>query len=429
MFDLLASPLRRRALFTLLYLSEGAPIGFLWWAMPTRMREANVAVADITWLTALLVLPWTFKFLWAPAVDALQGRWWTLKQSIIAAQVLMGAALLPLVWLDLRKDFSLIVGCLICHAVAAATQDVAIDAMCIRTTAREERGRLNGWMQAGMLVGRAGLGGGALWLGAHIGQAGVVIVLVGVTWSSMLVLMLTKASTKRMRGATSTVGESLQQLGSAALLAARQRSTWFALAFALTAGAAYEGLGVIAGPLLVDHGFAGDDIGYFYGLPILLCTFAGSLLGGRLADRWTHRRTTALSLLWIVAAALGTSLAVGGAAVPWASAMRLFLLVLTIHALYLGIGMFTASSYALFMDITTPGIAGTQFSTFMSATNGCESWSALAIGRAERNWGYADAIALLCLPSVLALLLLLWMRPPASKDAGVAGDPAKRSPQ
>jgi len=47
----------RIALFTLLYLSEGAPIGFIWWALPTLLRTAGVSVPKITELTAMLVLP------------------------------------------------------------------------------------------------------------------------------------------------------------------------------------------------------------------------------------------------------------------------------------------------------------------------------------------------------------------------------------
>ena len=52
--------------FAALYLSEGAPIGFLWFA--------GVSVGSITALTSLLVLPWTLKFLWAPLVDVLRPR-------------------------------------------------------------------------------------------------------------------------------------------------------------------------------------------------------------------------------------------------------------------------------------------------------------------------------------------------------------------
>jgi len=81
-----------------LYFSEGAPIGFIWLAMPTRLRARDVPIEQITWLTAILVIPWTFKFLWAPLVDLLRGRRWTLRHWIIAAQTAMGLTLLPRPW-------------------------------------------------------------------------------------------------------------------------------------------------------------------------------------------------------------------------------------------------------------------------------------------------------------------------------------------
>ena len=64
---------------------------------------------------------------------------------------------------------------LILHSVAAATQDVSIDALCIRATPAQERGSLNGWMQAGMLTSRAVLGGGSLVMMTYVGLVGVVI--------------------------------------------------------------------------------------------------------------------------------------------------------------------------------------------------------------------------------------------------------------
>ena len=72
--DFLATPFRRRLLFAALYLSEGAPIGFLWLALPTRLKVADVSIQQITALTAVLVIPWTFKFAWAPLVDVLRSR-------------------------------------------------------------------------------------------------------------------------------------------------------------------------------------------------------------------------------------------------------------------------------------------------------------------------------------------------------------------
>ncbi len=145
----------RIALFTLLYLSEGAPIGFIWWALPTILRTAGVGVPKITALTAMLVLPWVFKFLWAPLVDAMRTPRWGFRAWIISAQLAMGATLLPLIWLDPAGHFQWWGVLLLFHAIFAATQDVAIDAMAINLVPEHQRGTLNGCMQAGMLVGRS----------------------------------------------------------------------------------------------------------------------------------------------------------------------------------------------------------------------------------------------------------------------------------
>ncbi len=412
MFDLLATPKRRKFLFALLYLSEGAPIGFIWWALPTRLRLAGVPVAEIAMLSGMLVLPWTFKFLWAPLVDALQSRRWTLRHWIVAAQTLMGVSLLPLFRLNFDEHFHWLAAILLIHAVAAATQDVAIDALCIRVTHPDERGRLNGWMQAGMLLGRAGLGGGALMLAGVIGEAGVVALLIAVIWSSLIVLMLTRWPAELIAKSTSTLRDTLRQLIASASIAASQRNTWFALAFALVGGAAYEGLGVIAGPLLVDQGVRSEDIGYFFGAPVLLATIFGSLAGGRMADTRDRRVSVATSMLIIVVFAALAGLSVADLDIlPTAPTARNVLLVCSLTGVYFGIGLFTACSYALFMDVTTPAVAATQFSAFMGATNGCEAASAQVIGRIVNSNGYTAGIWLMCLPSLAALLLLRWIVP------------------
>lgn len=71
--DLTATTRGRRWLFGVLYFSEGAPIGFVWWALPTVLAAGGEAIDAITAFTAMLVWPWALKFLWAPLVDALRG--------------------------------------------------------------------------------------------------------------------------------------------------------------------------------------------------------------------------------------------------------------------------------------------------------------------------------------------------------------------
>jgi Acetyl-coenzyme A transporter 1 len=92
--NLLDSEGGRRWLFTLLYLSEGAPIGLIWWAMPTLLRSAGAELDAITTLTAVATLPWTLKFVLGPLLDAGLHRGIPVKRWILVCQLGMAASLL-----------------------------------------------------------------------------------------------------------------------------------------------------------------------------------------------------------------------------------------------------------------------------------------------------------------------------------------------
>ncbi len=414
-------PLRRSArlrwVFAALYFSEGAPIGFIWNALPARLRAQGVDVAEITSLAAVLVLPWAFKFLWAPLVDVLRGERWTLRHWILAAQTVMVATLVPLAWLDLSADFAMVRTLLLVHAVAAATQDVAIDALAIRVTEASERGRLNGWMQAGSLAGRALLGGGALVLFSWIGHVGVIAVLVATTGASAILVATMGADF--VRGHTSSSPSTESRRGAAGRLARAARSalarpaTWFGIAFALTGGAAFEALGAIAGPMLVDAGFTEESVGIVLAGPVIVGMVAGALLGGRLADRYGHARMVILGILAVSGnvALVGAVHAAGQAAAP-----GLLPILLTTNAV--AVGILTASSYALFMDLTHPGLAATQFSAFMGATSACESWAAFLVGRLAAEHGYAVALFVLAALPIASVVLVASIAATRRNDSG-----------
>ena len=394
------SPLVRKLLFTSLYFSEGAPIGFIWLAMPTRLRARDVPIEQITGLTALLVLPWTFKFLWAPLIDFLRGQRWTLRHWIILAQTVMGLTLVPLLWLDPLESLGWIAIVLLIHAISAATQDVAIDAYCIATTTPGERGKYNGWMQTGMLTGRALMGGGALVMSTYLGDTFVIVVLIVLTTSSMVLVialpqpelgLVGDSQMKRLRAIVSAIRAML-----------RRRNTWLGLLFGGLGGAAFKSLEVFYGPFLIDRKVSQDTIGWFSMIPMIGMMIAGSLLGGWLADRGGVKTTVAgsLVLLSLAVVAIGLADQFSGIAVEY---YAFPLLALTA----LGIGAFTASSYALFMDLTEPGIAATQFSAFMGSTNGCESWSSFISGIIIASSGYPAAMYVMAVVSLLTAPVLM----------------------
>jgi len=397
--ELLSTPNRRRLLFALLYFSEGAPIGFLWWALPTQLRVAGVPLPEITALTATLALPWALKFLWAPLVDTLQSPRWSIRAWIVASQLLMGVTLLPLLVLDLQSDLPVILPLLILHAVTAATQDVSVDALCIATTGTAERGTLNGWMQAGMLTGRAFFGGGTLLLADLLGTDGLVLMLVSVIWSVTAIVTI---AVRPHRGLTSETGlQRLKGFVVSARGAVRSRGLWFGLAIAAVGGAGFEAVGSIAGPYLIDRGFSTTEVGFFFAFPSVAGMVLGALAGGVVSDRMGRARSVAvfLSLLALSIFALAvTDLFGTGTAQSQ--------LVIALSFVYLCIGFYTSSSYALFMDITDRRLGATQFSAYMGTTNACESWSTFAIGRLVPLMGYPLAIAVMAMVSLTVLPLL-----------------------
>ncbi len=398
----------RRLLFAGLYVTEGAPIGFLWWALPTMMREAGGDVDRIGALLAFLVLPWAFKFLWAPLVDVLRGPRWGFRGWIVSAQLLMAASLVPLVVLDPAGSSTAsgwIIAALVVHGFAAATQDVAIDGLAIATTPVSERGALNGWMQAGMLVGRSAFGGGGLILLERFGGRALVLSLIAVLCGGILLALFVheptyEAQDSRPPTQLTRFGPFRRQLARAL----SSRTTWLVLAFAATSGAAFEVVGGFAGPLLLDAGGDSALVGSFFLVPAVVAMLVGALAGGRYADRHGRQRAVGVAGLAVVTTVL--VLALGAATGGDTSVLQVLLGIV-----YLAIGAFTAASYALFMDCSDPSLGATQFSAYMGATNLCEAWAVAAGGALAAARGYPLAFAACALVTLAALALVPRLRP------------------
>ncbi|HSH16635.1 MAG TPA: MFS transporter, partial [Verrucomicrobiae bacterium] len=331
---------------------------------------------------------------------------------VVAAQLVMGATLLPLTWLSLSEQFEVVRILLILHAFAAATQDVAVDALALRIVPEADRGRLNGGMQAGMLVGRSVFGGGALVLSVHLGWPVIIWALVGCVWLSTIAVLFLRNLDELHREASlpNRIGDFRAIL--------RRRSVWAGLLFAGTAGAAYETAGVLCGPMLVDRGVPAGSVGWLFGVPVVGATIVGGLIGGWFADRFGRVRMiiagmTGFAAMVLILAALNS--------LPTASRIPFFL-VLT--GLYFCIGLFTVASYALFMELSRPPLAATQFSAFMAATNGCEAWASWLGGLIVSRLDYGAAFVVMSFVSLAVLPLLKWIKP----DTGPSDPPTIVSP-
>ncbi|MCA9504472.1 MAG: hypothetical protein KC616_15385 [Myxococcales bacterium] len=389
---------------------EGAPIGYVWWALPTRLRAAEIPIAEITALSALLTIPWSAKFLWAPLVDAMRPRRAGLRGWIAGAQLVMGASLLPIVGLELDAgSLGTLSTFLLVHAFAAATQDVAIDALAIRHTPTDELGAISGWMQVGMLTGRAAFGGMALMIEQRIGASSVVLGLVALCFTGSILVWIVPEDVEPVAG---RIAERLGRFAKLLGTALASRSTWLGLLLASLAGAGMESLGVVAGPMLIDLGLPSGSVGGFFAGPAVVGMAVGALLGGRLADARARDGRERIVAGCIVALALG--IVATAFVLPLPGATRIAIPILAVD--YVLFGLFTASIYSLFMQITDPRLGATQFSTFMGGINLCSVWSAWAVGRLAASWGYPSALTTLALASTAALPLLYAIRASRSQS-------------
>ena len=182
----------------------------------------------------------------------------------------------------------------------------------------------------------------------------------------------------------------------------QQPQTWWGIAFALVAGAAFKSFEVIY-PLyswsIVVSGIS--TIGYFTAGPMIGAMVIGSILGGWSSDRAgcsPLARNTLIALAGLISLVAFYDHATEGV-VGW----PLFAMLILIG---LAMGVFTAASYALFMNLTQPGIAATQFSTFMGAVNGCESWSVYVLGLLVTAGGYDLGLLTMCAISLFAIPIL-----------------------
>src|SRR6185295_2051532 len=190
--------LRPRVLIILfLGFSAGLPLALSASTLRLWMRQSGIEL-EIIGLFALTHTPYTIKFLWAPVVDAfdvpllsrLLGR---RRGWLVASQLAMMATIVLLGFCDpARFPWYIVFGAATLVAIAAATQDIIIDAFRIESLPESEQAAgMASYVAAyrvGLLTSTAGVlfivtslrevqfGLGPSWLLAYVAMAAVVVV-------------------------------------------------------------------------------------------------------------------------------------------------------------------------------------------------------------------------------------------------------------
>lgn len=174
---LTANKTRRVVTLCLMYFAQGLPWGFASVTFAAYLIDNGTPVEDIAILFATVALPWTFKWIWGPVVDAIFiERYGPRRQWVLFAQAGMALTLGSLILVDdLNEQVDLVTRVLFIHNIFASLQDVATDALAVEILQPDEVAKVNGFMFAakrlGIIIGGAGLG---VLIGI-IGISGVII--------------------------------------------------------------------------------------------------------------------------------------------------------------------------------------------------------------------------------------------------------------
>ena len=271
-----AGRLRLFAVLAGLYLAQGIPGYLLVAAIPPIMRELGVSRTAIGML-ALLMIPLTIKFLWAPFVDRIKlmaighRRSWILPTQL--GTVLAIAALALVAPTDLYAIFA--IGFVI--AVLTSTQDIATDGYATLALREEDRGTGNA------------IQGGAVAVSVIIGGTFSLLLYGWVGWQAMILIIAVVSALPLVaiafmpEDAETAVFKPTEPPSLKAFLKRPEAIT--ALTVALTYRASEGLVKSMEGSYLVDAGLPLSSIGYLSGIAAATAGIAGSAVAALLVRK------------------------------------------------------------------------------------------------------------------------------------------------
>ena len=261
----------------LLSFSSGMPLGLVWIAIPDWMRDSGVDIR-IVGLFTLAQVPWTFNVVWAPLMDRFPPPFLGRRRGWAAiAQVGLLVGTLGLAGVGGHPDAPFVVLALtFAVALAAASQDIAVDAYAVDVLKKEEQGAAVGARIALYRVGMFAAGAAAISLA---GRSSWALVCAGLAalYLPMLLVTFFAPEPRNLPPEPKTVREAvwLPFLG----FLSRHRAVEI-LAFVILFKLADNMASALLRPFLVDMGYSSDDRGFALGTIGLIATIGGAIIGG-----------------------------------------------------------------------------------------------------------------------------------------------------
>ncbi|MEW6219417.1 MAG: MFS transporter [Thermodesulfobacteriota bacterium] len=385
----------------LMGIASGWPLLLTGSLLQAWLAQAGIDLAAIG-LTALLGLPYTVKFLWAPVLDRYTLPFLGRRRGWLAAiQVALAGAIIALGFLDPLARPAALAAAALLLAFLSASQDIVADAYRREALADAELGLGSSLFVNGYRLGMLITSGGGLILADHLPFAQVYQLL----GAGMLLGLAT----------TLLAPEPPQAAGRpATLLAAaweplaeyfRRPAAWPVLAFILLYKIGDQMAAGITMPFYLELGFSRTAIGAVVKVLGFWATVAGGLGGGILLLRASlPAALLGFGVLQALSTAAFALLAAAGPSVP--------LLAAVIGFENLASGMGTAAYVAFMASITHRRFTATQYALLSSLMGVPRVLAAAPTGLFAQWLGWAPFFLLCALLAVPGLVLCRFLAPP-----------------
>jgi PAT family beta-lactamase induction signal transducer AmpG len=388
------------------------------------LRESGISLTEIG-LLSYLALAYSFKFLWAPVIDAfdvpllarLVGRrraWMILSQAVVAA------ALAAVGLSDPGHNVTPTAVCALVVAFASATQDVVIDGWRIDVAPTSKQGVMAAAYQLGYRIALIAAGAGALYLADFASWSAAYLTMAALMGVGVIASLLSKAAEESPSATLSTAGhptgrqlDLIASFWTPLMDLVRRHGAGLIAIIVLVALYRLPDFvaGVMANPLYIDLGFTKSDIASvskLYGVVVgILGAFAGGVAVARLGLR---------SALMIGAiAASGSNLMFSWLALEGAE-MNLLILSISVDNFS---GGFAGTSLIAFMSgLTVREHAATQYALLSSLYALPGKLVGGISGIMVDSYGYPLFFALTAAVGIpLVLLCVLWKEPEGLRPA------------
>ena len=357
---------KRLGIFFSLYIAQSIPMSFFSTVVPVLMRQEEFSMTTIA-LLQLIKIPWLIKFLWSPFIDRTTSSLRSYKKWIFSSELCYAILIISVSLLDIKTDMMLVAVLILLSFIASATQDIATDALAIRSFDKKNKSMVNSMQSMGSFAGTLVGSGVLLLIYKEVGWSIVLPALSLFVMLAIVPLMLQKRKTPLIPKYTKASKKDL-------LSFFKQKGIAIQIIYLMLV---YSGLiGILSSlrPYMVDLGYSIQEIGFQSGIIGTACGFGASYIGGRVVKRFGRYRSR---------------IAFAGMAVITSVYFLIFSLFQDCgYALYIGIcllwatyGISTIIVYTTAMDRSREGREGTDFTLQTVLTHFSSIVIAIASGR------------------------------------------------